>query len=108
MIFEYQCRPCGDRYFVEADEPPSSAPRCPECAVACVRRFSFGFQRSTVKHEADWNYSTGTVVSTTRQFENDLKRLGEERTERTGIPHSYVPVDPTDTKALGATEAHEP
>lgn len=54
--------------------------------------------------QAHWNASTGTIVSSPKQFERELKRSSEEATERTGIPHNYVPVDVSDTTALGVTD----
>ncbi len=102
MIYEFSH--CGDRYFLEGAMPPPP-PSCPTCGELTTRRYSVSFNRSTASAEDYFNNSTGTVVRTERQFQNDLKRLGEERTERTGIPHNYLQVDPTDTKSLGMTEA---
>lgn len=63
----------------------------------------WGFQQAPMMHE-HFNTSTGTVVSSRRGFQDDLKRLSEERTERTGIHHNFVEVDITDKKALGVTD----
>jgi hypothetical protein len=63
----------------------------------------FSFHPASVMHQ-HFNTSTGTVVSSQRQFDDDLKRLSEERTEATGIPHNYVNVDIMDKDALGVTD----
>lgn len=63
----------------------------------------WGFQQAPMIHE-HLNPSTGTVVSSRRGFKDDLKRLSDERSERTGISHNFVEVDITDKKALGVTD----
>jgi hypothetical protein len=51
-----------------------------------------------------FNQSTGTYISNTREFADELKRKSEEMSNRTGMTHNYQPVDVTDMKALGVTD----
>jgi hypothetical protein len=57
----------------------------------------------SVLHE-HYNHSVGKPISSHRQYADELKRLSEQQTERTGIPHNYVPVDLSDTRACGVTD----
>lgn len=65
------------------------------------RKFSFFVQKPFVPH---FNASVGSYVSSEQQFNNELHRLSDAQTERTGIEHNYVRVDQADSAALGATE----
>lgn len=63
---------------------------CPNCGEPMARRFSqFGFKR----FQEHYSPAVGKVVSSERGFRDDLKRASEEATQRTGIPHSFVPVE---------------
>src|SRR5690606_31265645 len=62
----------------------------------------WSFQITKVMHH-HLNPSTGTVVSSRQQFRDELKRLSEEHTERTGIPHNYEEIDLSDKDAVGVT-----
>lgn len=48
--------------------------------------------------------TTGQYVRNERDFKDQLKAISDAATERTGIPHNYVPTDPRDMKANGVTE----
>lgn len=127
-LYEYRCRRCGriepserrgddlgicwkpqpmvllvstgiDAAGRLAEEPrPASRP----CMGVLTR--VWGFQQAPGMPE-HFNRSVGAVVSSHRQFERELRRASDEATERTGIEHRYVPVDPTDRRALGVTDA---
>lgn len=73
------------------------------------RIYSFSYITPMPEH---YNMSVGKVVSSNRQFRNELRRSSEELEERTGIPHSLVPVDPADMKDFqvddsGLKETHD-
>lgn len=40
-----------------------------------------------------FNHSVGKPISDMKQFTDALKRKSDEATERTGIPHNFVPAD---------------
>ncbi len=75
---------------------------CPECHEPELRRV-YSFSLATVMHE-HFDHTVGKVISDRRQFVSELKRKSEEATERTGIPHNYVPVDLSDRESLNVTE----
>lgn len=52
---------------------------------------------------AHFNQSAGTYVSNDRELKDAFKAQSEAATERTGIEHNFVPVDPQDTARLGVT-----
>ena len=52
----------------------------------------FGFSTPQMLHE-HYNTSVGKVISSHKQHRDELKRLSDERSERTGIEHRFVPND---------------
>lgn len=50
-----------------------------------------------------YNPSAGQYVSGEKHLKDIFKQKSDEATERTGIPHSFAPVDLRDTEALGVT-----
>lgn len=100
-VYDYVCKGgCGSHFQWATREGHRT--RCPACETGTVMR-QWGFRMAPVMH-AHLNHTTGTVVSDPRQFERDLRRKSEEMSERTGIPHNYVPADRNDVKKLGVTE----
>lgn len=94
-VYEFRC-PHGDT--LDTDRTP---PFCDECMSPMRRIWSFSFKRPMADH---YNPSVGSYVRSEQDFTDKLKAMSDEATERTGIPHNYVPVDPTDRKALGVTD----
>lgn len=97
-LYEYRCQDCGHR--VLSDECADEI-----CTVCCGARGQriWSFSNATIMHE-HMNTTLGEPVSSMRQFKDGLKRKSEEATARTGIPHNFQPIDPTDKKALGVTD----
>lgn len=95
-VYEFRCP--HNPSFIDTDRTP---PMCDECCLPMKRVWSFSFHRPMPDH---FNASTGTYVRNERQFRDELKKMSDEATERTGIPHNYVPVDPMDKEALGVTD----
>ncbi len=107
-IYEYRCNQCGNAtsvtydiatYEVMKNRPPLCACQIPG-GHPMVRVFSFAIKPTMVEH---LNHTTGQVVSSERQFRDQLKRQSEEATIRTGIEHNFVPVDRQDKETLGVT-----
>lgn len=73
-------------------------PKCEVCNQDTKRRYSFYVEKSFVPH---YNPSVGSFVSSQSEFNNKLRILGDEQTERTGILHNYVPVEVGDSQAFG-------
>lgn len=91
-IYEYQCRNCG---VVEADLAPMEASSrlaglgCVQCGVGRLKRL-FAFHPAPVMHE-HFNHSVGRPISSMRQFKDELARMNDWNTARTGIPHQAEP-----------------
>lgn len=116
-IYEFKCTRCHQRYETpnrdekascgvtltgyDLSDPDDLQPYRPICAGTLKRVFSFSIGRSMPEH---FNNSTGTYVTNKTQLADDFKRLSEAATERTGIPHNFVPVDPQDKETLGVTD----
>jgi hypothetical protein len=63
----------------------------------------YSFRPGKVTHE-HFNHTVGKVISDPKQFKSELARKSAEMTERTGIPHNYVPVDLNDKESLRVSE----
>lgn len=104
-MYSYLCPNCDAEQIhstmlplgVGLDEP------CDVCdhpyVVRAICRLNF-----TLSLPEHFNNSTGKYVSNRRDFSDQLKRKSDEMSERTGMHHNYVPVDPTDKKAVGVTD----
>lgn len=100
-LYEWRCADCRtpqSHYFdYDADRPSTIS--CP-CGGIARRRFSFA--PGSIFH-SHYNDTVGDVVTSHADFKSKLARASDERSERTGIPHSYSPVDIRDLspKELG-------
>lgn len=105
-VYEYKCGVCNLSWDLSAtiQEYDSFAgyDHCPYCGAEdkVARVFSFSVKPTMAEH---MNNTTGQVVSSERQFKDQLKRQSEEATIRTGIEHNFVPVDHNDRQTLGVT-----
>lgn len=108
--YEYKCTQCGNRIsyvwdIATYEEMRKRSPLC-SCQIPgghpMVRVFSFNIKPVMQEH---LNRTTGQLVSSERQFKDQLKRQSEEATIRTGIEHNFVPVDASDKATLGVTNA---
>lgn len=104
-IYEYRCVGCGREWQETLTIERYSqipAPDCPKCDISMSRVFSFNVKPVMQEH---MNRTTGQLVSSERQFKDQLKRQSEEATIRTGLEHNFVPVDTQDKATLGVTDA---
>jgi predicted PP-loop superfamily ATPase len=102
--FEFKCRACGARTLTQDREHgPRIACSCSADVDGASWKRVWSVQIAPVMH-AHMNSTTGTVVSSGRQFRDELRRKSDEMTERTGMPHNYVEVDRNDTKSLRVTD----
>lgn len=110
-VYEYVCRVDGWRLDVvlEIDEYGNSPYRdrdspercCRECGSPTARLFSFSERNDTPAH---YNQSAGEFVTGARSLRESFKRQSEIASERTGMPHNFVVVDPRDKDQLGITD----
>lgn len=100
-FYEFKCTGCGARTLTQNREG-GPAVACMSCVNASWKRV-WSVQFAPVMH-AHLNKTTGSVVSSRRQFRDELARKSDEMTERTGMPHNYVEVDSKDTASLKVTD----
>lgn len=63
---------------------------CPCCDLEARRVYgSFSFRR----FQEHFNPAVGKVVSSEKEFRDDLKKASEEATRKTGIVHNFVPME---------------
>lgn len=74
---------------------------CPNCGEPMNRRFTPPGFKTFREH---YSAAVGKVVSSDREFREDLKRASEEASIKTGIPHNFVPVDLEKPKEGPGTE----
>jgi hypothetical protein len=101
MIYSYKCPVHG---LFDATTRANSHPCLLDesCSALATRRFSFSLGTPFAEH---YNPSTGKRVRTRSGFASELSRQSDEASERTGIEHNYVPVDPRESpSSLGVTE----
>lgn len=61
------------------------------CGLDAQRIYSdFSFRR----FQEHFSPAVGKVVSSEKEFRDDLKKASEQATARTGIEHNFVPMDP--------------
>ena len=107
-MYEYKCSECNASHTITDDRDGDLKTRADLGYVPCTcggfyrRRFSFSTPPMMHEH---WNPTTGTVVSSMRQFRADLRRQSEEQEARTGIPTNLQPVD-TEELRREALEQH--
>lgn len=99
MIFAYRCDSPTCRQTVDSTYRGDALGPCPTCATGILnRKWSVNVKPAMQEH---FNETTQTVVRSMSGFKNDLKRAGDEYSQRTGIDVDYQPRDWADA---GATE----
>lgn len=108
-IYEYRCPDCHTirAYSLTISEYEASdlLPICfDHGAVHFTMKRVFSFSK-TPPFEEHFNLTTGEVTSSARSHADNLKRMSEEASLRTGMPHNFVPVHPSEAReAYGVTE----
>lgn len=94
MIYLYECRECGQPFHsrIRGDFAMTSDGQVVSCCDQPVkRRYQLAVQRPMHDH---YNPTTGTMIGSDRQFREELKKMSEVSTRKTGIEHNYEPIDP--------------
>ena len=91
MIYEFRCRRCGR--IIEKTINESC--RC-VCGDIMKRKFSFATTPPNRVFSPHYNASLGQYVTSYHHFDELLKQGSDKQSERTGIIHNYVRVDPHD------------
>lgn len=102
--YMFRCRLCGHVLSVfSAGGPPAYKPE--HCESFMARDYRSEMFAARKMYPAHYNPAVGEYVTSEKQFSDALKRGAEQASERTGIPHSYVPIHPSE--APKADEARE-
>src|SRR4051812_21564319 len=103
-LFSYKCVDCGYLFDLTVNDPPVVCVRCDGWA----KRDYSTVQLSRPTFVPHFNHTVGEHVSSSRDFDNALKRKSEEQSERTGMDHSYARLDPGDMpQPTGESEIYE-
>jgi len=97
-LYEWRCPKCHAHTTTTDNSTP---PTCTLCTISLHRRYTFYKPAPFTPH---FNVSLGRHVSSRQDFLEGLKAASDSATERTGIPHNYVPIDIADRDAFGATD----
>jgi putative FmdB family regulatory protein len=91
-VYEYRCRECG---LTEELNQRYEVIQC-SCRGTMKRVFSFSIGTAFQPH---FNYTVGEYVSSSRAFDDALRRRADENSAATGMEHRYVRTDPGDLPA---------
>lgn len=100
-LYEYRCPDCNDIFHKQCSIADSAElPYCPDCGVRMKQRFGFAYHADYREH---FNTTTGSMITSKKQFRNELKVLSEKATLETGVYHDFVPADLSNPRDLGVT-----
>lgn len=98
-LYTFTCPEC--RYAMDASW--SDCCPCPRCGTVLRRIFAFHIGRSAMVTDAHFNHTTGRVVTSDRDFRDQLSRMSDERSAELGMPHDFQPIDYRDRDACGVS-----
>ena len=106
--YTFRCTGCGATQEIvssikDYDEYPMAG--CVKCHAGMKRDYKADKPQPAPMWPEHFNPSTGTVVRSRQQLQDDLNRGAEENFARTGIPSSPVVVDRADMPAFQKPEA---
>lgn len=104
--YDYKCRLCG--FTDESHIRESLIWSCPYCSepgepVPLYRSYSAAPNMPRVWHGHMCN-TTGQWITDRKQFREALHVASEEATQRLGMEHRFIEVDPSDRDSLGVTD----
>jgi hypothetical protein len=100
-LYEYRCSSCSVPYYRDLHSSLRDSPvgePCDLCSGLLRRSYSFTFPTPFTPH---YNQSIGRHVSSRRQFQDEVHRMNEYNTARTGIEHNARVVDFQDLAPAG-------
>jgi len=95
--YEYVCDNCGLAYESQIFHKIGECISDCECGGRVLRIVSTF--RTVPAAEPYFNHTTGSVVTSNRDFEKQLARASAEQSERLGCDHRYVPMYPSEARA---------
>lgn len=103
-LYSFRCNLCDQTQTINSsirDYPEVPNARCMACKAGEMKRdYRADKPQPAPMWQEHYNPSTGTVVRSRQQLQDDLNRGAEESFNRTGIPSSPVVVDRADMAAL--------
>lgn len=107
MWYEYRCVNCRDIYETQRFSKLGRTldEVCGGCGGDLVRIVSSP-QVTPSAPDAYWNYTTGSVVTSSRDFERQLKLGAERMSERLGYEQHFTPVYPSEKNAYTESTAN--
>lgn len=98
--YTYRCEPCLTNYdLIQKMADRRLCPPCPQCGGSTLLTISgVRFLRSTAQSEPHFSHATGQVVTSTRDLEEQLKAMNDEKGTH------YVLADPNDKEYFGVTD----
>lgn len=96
--YEYVCVDCG---VATISTKRAGDTFCQICDGRAVRQWGFNPKLSMPDH---YNNAVGKYVSNESALTEAFHVQSEAATERTGIPHKFVPVHPQDRETFGITD----
>lgn len=106
-LYTFRCRGCGRTQTIQssiANYPDTPSAYCTVCHSAMARDYKADKPRPAAMWPEHYNPSTGTVVRSRQQLQDDLNRGADDQFNRTGIPSSPVVVERGDMEAFRAEE----
>ncbi len=106
-MYTFRCTTCGARQEVVSsirDYPERPNARCRACLGEMVRDYRADRPQPAPMWPEHLNPSTGTVVRSRKQLQDDMNRKADEQFERTGIPSRPVVVDRADMPTFQAPD----
>lgn len=104
-MYSYLCDRCGHENISSTRLPIGGKlfQPCDNCGHPHQTR-AICRLNTTLSLPEHFNTSTGKYVTNRRDFADQLKYKSDEMSDRTGMDHNYVPVDPHDAKAVGVDD----
>ena len=100
-LYEYRCPTCDVLFHRQCSIDKSTELQiCPDCGTQLAKRFGFAYHADYREH---FNTTTGTMISSKKQFREQLKVASERATLETGVYHDFVPADLSRPSDLGVT-----
>ncbi len=102
-LYSYRCPECGyPRVVNESIEEHGTNPPpiCPSCTLVLKRDYREDKPQPAPMWPEHMNPSTGTVVRSRRQLQDDMDRGAAELFDRTGIESRPVVVDHADLPSM--------
>lgn len=101
-FYDYKCRACGGKRTELATDLCLTC----QCGGLFKRDYSSTHISTAIFH-GHFNHSVGRYVSSDADFRSALSEASDKESARTGVDHSYKPIDPRELKSQVSQEVLE-